>query len=1075
MNESAKIELLIEATQKGFDSVIKKFNELYSTMQKVSNASSISSFTKLDQGLKSLDGNVKTLNTNIKTFNFNLSQMEQGFRRSEQAANSMLSRLTMQWNMKSMIHDVEQMIAVQLRWYAAQPVATAMQAALYTPAKMVGAGFEYAKELDKYTSMINRYAAMEGEASETSRKATEDIVNQARFLATQLPLEFKEIATSADRLMAAGLAIDTVKESLKSFVQLQVAFPEIEMDKFTTAMVGFLNAYRDMPGFAEMANDADRLTVILDKVAMLLAKSVLAPKDVTAVIQYLGQIGSVSGFSIDQLMAMSALITNLGSKANVSARALRGFLQSLPSETASRGFEKLGISLDRSKTIAAQFSDIISQLQTKLGTGALPAGSLKALTEIMSTERMTPLLAMINHWEDFNKLLEASQNSTGAVSRASKEMSEQLENQIKILKNLWKEISDNVVQGGYLKDAITALIVVSKAFGVVLVEVLANAVWPFLNVIKSGVNLFLIFTDAIYTTVRMLEMLNRGDFKGIGREWDQFKTRVIETNKELEKARKDQKTFAETSIKILLGQSPVTPGAKSSQPGKLGVAAPPPGETEGTKGLGALTSAIRALAKLDLQIQQEANLKALHMLENDLRNRLLVEEEYYDRKEAMIKEGGGLERRVIEEDWLETKASFDRQIAAEMDKGKKSAIIKQKELAEKKKNFEITKSIDKQEMSLDDLKVVRNEFNRRRELAIAEFVASEEKKLLAENRAQTEFNINEQSKENEFLYEKGLNTVKNYYETIKRLSRETTDAEIRDINKRFDVDLEKLNAELVGIAKGSQEWDKIQDKIASLWSQRDLDIANAQRRGQAAESTNLQNMLKTPEGIFDYYTERGGYWDGFLAVAEDALARLRKDWADTGKNIKEAWEGTTKEMASSFETFFNDVMEGNVKTMSEYFGNFVKSVMKMLNQIAAKEIAIMAMSGVKAGVAGIIGMLVGHEGGMIQTYHGGGAVVPVYHGGGLNSDEREVIVQTRERILSRQQTVMLDSMYNRVMGASYNNKVPNVEVNVINQSSQKVTAEHKSTDLSVEKTIVSVVLKDMNTNGPIYRTIKGSK
>ena len=46
----------------------------------------------------------------------------------------------------------------------------------------------------------------------------------------------------------------------------------------------------------------------------------------------MGQAGAMAGFTLDQLLAISVVVTNFGDKANRGARSFRGMLDSLQSE-----------------------------------------------------------------------------------------------------------------------------------------------------------------------------------------------------------------------------------------------------------------------------------------------------------------------------------------------------------------------------------------------------------------------------------------------------------------------------------------------------------------------------------------------------------------------------------------------------------------------------------------------------------------------------------------------------------------------------------------------------------------------
>lgn len=1100
---NSQINVLIEATTKGFDQVLNQFKQLEAALRNTNTQANLNNaFTKIETHMKEMSGGIQSLNNN-------LVQLQNGFTKTAGAASRFASALSMQWNFKSIISDMKQMLAMQMRWYAVQPVATAMQAALYAPADMAKAGFEHLKEVDKYTGMLNRYAAMEGNASEATRNLTTEVVTLGRTLATQIPIGFDKIMTSSDRLVAAGLKIDDVKKSMKSFAQLQIAFPDIEMEKFTNALVGFLNAYRNSPSMAYMADDATRLKVIMDKLSTMLAKSVLAPKDVNAVIQYLGQIGSVAGFDIDQLTAMAALVTNLGSKANVSARSLRGFLQSLTTKDAEKGLLNLGITLDRNRMIAEQFDSVMTQLQQKLGTGQLNLGSLQAITKITSTERLTPLLALISHWGEFKDLIDASANSMGGVERASKEMEGTLENQLLLWKNVYKEISTFGQEATTYSEMAKTGLIIFREIGAIILSI-ANIVAKTYNLIKSVLNIIFLIVEGLSGIIWTLDKINNRDFKGIIDRWRLFGQQVREVNDELEKTKMKQEEAHQHSLNILYGKevptaqiskedakqsmSEMFPAADYLKKGSKQVGIPigqpvldyrtrnvevpevkpAPAEPGGKlKGMDTLISAMNKIRKAEMDMQRSMEQITANALENAYRSRLITEEDYYAQKKAMAKENAVDEINTILNEWADVEKEWDRKIKAEPDKNKKKAFETQKEAASKEVDAALMRAMTKEEISLENLRTQELERQSKLRMTMYQFGAKFSGAMSKEDHQAAIALIDLQSQKVEDLYGRGIISATQYYDRLDQLAEDRYQADktlanqeldafrilqqakIEEAKKRGDTVVE-LNREL--LLKEQEHTNKLND----------LD----RQRTQTKASTNIQRILN-PSSLYGSVAGKDGAFKGFLAVADASLKEFEKKWTDTGTNIKAVWDGMTEGMAGSFNELFTDVIEGKVKSLGEYVKSFGQMVLKVLADIMAKEAAVAAISGIKTVIQAVgTAVSVAHEGGLIEA-HGGGMVLPRFHGGGLNSDERAAVLQTRERVLSREQTVMMDNMYNKVMGAGYKSNVPSVEVNVINQSSQKVSAEQQSTKFDMEKTVVSIVLKDLNANGPLYGAVKG--
>ena len=107
-----------------------------------------------------------------------------------------------------------------------------------------------------------------------------------------------------------------------------------------------------------------------------------------------------------------------------------------------------------------------------------------------------------------------------------------------------------------------------------------------------------------------------------------------------------------------------------------------------------------------------------------------------------------------------------------------------------------------------------------------------------------------------------------------------------------------------------------------------------------------------------------------------------------------------------------------------------------------------------------------HSGGLIM--HAGG-YVPRFHVGGLSSDEVPAILQKVEYVVSRKGIAALDKINSGQGGGNLN-----VVVQVKNESSQPVAASQGRTQFDGEKYVVGVVLKNIDSNGPLRSAIAGA-
>jgi hypothetical protein len=105
------------------------------------------------------------------------------------------------------------------------------------------------------------------------------------------------------------------------------------------------------------------------------------------------------------------------------------------------------------------------------------------------------------------------------------------------------------------------------------------------------------------------------------------------------------------------------------------------------------------------------------------------------------------------------------------------------------------------------------------------------------------------------------------------------------------------------------------------------------------------------------------------------------------------------------------------------------------------------------------GVPTGHTGGVI------GVNIPKYHAGG----EVLMMGQTGEGVISRKGMQFIESI-NKGDKSAFGGS--NVEVNVINNSSQPVSAKQSQPKFDGKRMIVDVILQDLNSSGPISRTLR---
>ncbi|MBE0596853.1 MAG: phage tail length tape measure family protein [Desulfuromonadales bacterium] len=200
-----------------------------------------------------------------------------------------------------------------------------------------------------------------------------------------------------------------------------------------------------------------------------------------------------------------------------------------------------------------------------------------------------------------------------------------------------------------------------------------------------------------------------------------------------------------------------------------------------------------------------------------------------------------------------------------------------------------------------------------------------------------------------------------------------------------------LQRELLAIqAEHQAQLDKMKDP-AGWYAQQDA--IDATRQGL----TDLQRQMLELTGSLGE-----GMGDAFELYLRDAETQFQQ-----GVRLAEA---TAMGMEGAFSSFFFDAMQGKLKDLGDYVQAFLADVARAISQVMAQQMATSIISGV-AGAFG--GAAAGAGGGVTGSSlastgsftlrHDGGPILPRFHLGGLLPDEVPAILQTGERVLSREQ------------------------------------------------------------------------
>lgn len=365
---------------------------------------------------------------------------------------------------KGYIRDVEKIIELQMRWYGAKFILFNM---FQVPIDAIKSVIQYSGEIDQARAEMLRWAATSGSVGKDVEQVTDAMMLNIRKVLTEYPLTLKEISGSVQAFLGAGMSYRVVNQMVEDIAKLKTAFKEINFDTFAVAITGAFKTMRDNIRGAngEILDDAGKMKVIFEQILRAQAVGIIRPEQFTKVIQYMGQIGKLSGFSLEQILAMSVAITDTGISANNASRLTAGWMLSLQQPRAQNAIKSLGIEINKDLPLAKNLDNIMMGLSKRLGEGG-PA-SMKAMEfmqTLTSADRLKALLTFVSEYGKYVELQKDIAGATGGLTAAAKIMQLPLPAQWTIFLNILKEIGATANQAsvGGMKSLLGVIIDIGR-------------------------------------------------------------------------------------------------------------------------------------------------------------------------------------------------------------------------------------------------------------------------------------------------------------------------------------------------------------------------------------------------------------------------------------------------------------------------------------------------------------------------------------------------------------------------------------------------------------------------------------
>ncbi len=270
----------------------------------------------------------------------------------------------------------------------------------------------------------------------------------------------------------------------------------------------------------------------------------------------------------------------------------------------------------------------------------------------------------------------------------------------------------------------------------------------------------------------------------------------------------------------------------------------------------------------------------------------------------------------------------------------------------------------------------------------------------------------------------------------------------------------------------------------------------------------LLSIYEQQIAAMDKATDTAGWLAQSQAIEEtrQELLSLRKEaqalsqnmgagFSEGLQNYRESIPTLFQAGQAAAEDFFSDTQAGladlfysareGFESWEDFFEQLGDTIMRILSE-AASQMTMASATGSKGGwgdfISGIADAFSSAYGGynienssffqeMLASFHGGGEVLPRYHSGTyLAPDERKAILQTGERVLSREQNRMfegmerrLSSIEERTRNAGNGGTVLNLHMNAIDtQSGIQFLMKHSDT-------IIAGLASKMGDNHPFRR------
>lgn len=177
----------------------------------------------------------------------------------------------------------------------------------------------------------------------------------------------------------------------------------------------------------------EEVTRVADVMSSVVSNTATNIEDFYDALVNAAPMANALGISIEETASAIGALAQVGVKGADAGTQLRMALQKLVDPSAMKKLAKLGIQIDEETIRIKGFKGVLEEL----AKAKLPVSKLN---EIFTVRSSKAVLQLVNSFEQFNRVLEITQNAAGTTERMFKEGVGSIRYEVDILKSVWENL-----------------------------------------------------------------------------------------------------------------------------------------------------------------------------------------------------------------------------------------------------------------------------------------------------------------------------------------------------------------------------------------------------------------------------------------------------------------------------------------------------------------------------------------------------------------------------------------------------------------------------------------------------------